>query len=251
MTKSFFMRSLVVAGLMLPAMVVAQSYGSSSSSYEYCGNYMCDGSETITSCPMDCGSYSSSSSSSSSITFDGYCGNYICEVTESIASCPMDCGSYSSSSSSSSSSEDSSWSSSYSSDSSEMSSDSSSSSSAICGNWIMEGAEECDAGPNGDADCSEICLVKGMCSCECNDGSQKLCHNKKSDNYGQLCLNIPFKDAKSKTACDAKAGGACTGYPKDSNTQMNGTLKNCVFATSSSSSDTSSSSSEESSYSSY
>jgi hypothetical protein len=45
-----------------------------------CGNGTCDGGETCTSCPLDCG-------------FCPRCGDGTCDPTESCSSCPQDCGS--------------------------------------------------------------------------------------------------------------------------------------------------------------
>lgn len=51
------------------------------SSSGWCGDGMCNNSETTSSCPGDCG------------TAGGYCGDGVCDSFEDTGSCPSDCGS--------------------------------------------------------------------------------------------------------------------------------------------------------------
>ncbi len=104
----------------------------------------------------------------------------------------------------------------------------SSTSSAACGNWVMEGDEECDDGPAGSEECSVICLAEYLCSCGCETsaGTEICAEERVPSNY---CLNQSPK-AKSKTECEGKTGSTCSGYEKGNATnKLTGTMKACTW----------------------
>lgn len=35
----------------------------------------------------------------------------------------------------------------------------------LCGNWLVEGEEDCDSGPGGDVCCTGDCRFKGNANC--------------------------------------------------------------------------------------
>lgn len=110
-----------------------------------------------------------------------------------------------------------------------ISSESSSASSTMCGNWTIDGTEECDDGPSGSDTCSTTCLALNICHCECGLSGTKLCQNKK-EALKDLCLNIKMKDIKTEADCKAQVGNACRGYYVNTNNAANGTLTKCFWA---------------------
>ncbi|MEM5830437.1 MAG: hypothetical protein QXL82_02930 [Candidatus Aenigmatarchaeota archaeon] len=59
-------------------------------SSSYCGNYICETGEDNINCPIDCISYTTNETNTTS-TFQSVCGNYICEIGEDNINCPIDC----------------------------------------------------------------------------------------------------------------------------------------------------------------
>ncbi|MCX6804394.1 MAG: hypothetical protein NTY48_07570 [Candidatus Diapherotrites archaeon] len=76
MRTGFFVFSLITASFVL---LMLFSGCTGSGEIKFCGDGTCNGDETITTCPRDCGSVFS-------------CGNRVCDIDENSVTCPRDCG---------------------------------------------------------------------------------------------------------------------------------------------------------------
>jgi len=134
----------------VPVSLPSPGGGNGHNNERRCGDNICNGDETIESCPQDCETISSNCNEnnvcevsggedSDNCSADCYCGDNICDDYErSSNACSTDC---------------------------------SSQSQEFCGNDIVEGTEECDGADDGV--CPGLCTLSCTCEAESSSGGGK------------------------------------------------------------------------------
>lgn len=189
--------------------VVLLSCGGEEPSGDRCGDGVCGSTETVSTCPVDCGGLAcgdgvcSATESSLSCAVDCYCGNGQCDAPENLSTCPVDCSeavcgndACEPGESNASCPED---------------------CPAQCGNQVVESGEQCDGALEPDQTCLSVAGDQaGLLSCgadcqfdtsdcrTCGDGLQEgieSCDGNDLD--GQSCVSQGYSGGSlaCRTSC--------------------------------------------------